>query len=46
MGFGTAQLAALSSVILRGPWPAVKTLKGAELWDSKPCVVYAVRRLG
>ena len=45
--FGTAQLAALATVTLRGAWPATtKTLKAAELWDGKPCVIYAVRRMG
>ena len=38
---------ALSAAVLRGPWPAVKTLKGTDLWsDGRPTVVYTIRRLG
>lgn len=45
--FGTAQLAALSSVLIRGPWPnTAKTIKAKELWDGRTTVVYAIRRMG
>ena len=45
--FNTASLATLSAAVLRGPWPAVKTLKGTDLWsDGRPTVVYTIRRLG
>ena len=45
--FNTASLATLSAAVLRGPWPAVKSLKGTDLWsDGRPTVVYTIRRLG
>ena len=44
--FNTASLAALSATMLRGPWPANKSVKSSELWSGRPAVVYVIRRLG
>ena len=44
--FGTAQLAAISTVLLKGPWPKTDVHKAGDLWKNRPTVVYAVRRMG
>ena len=40
------QLATLSAALLRGPWPSNKSMQASELWNDRPCVVYAIRRMG
>lgn len=46
--FGTEQLKTLSSVSIRGPFPAEGMIKAGDLWSdtSKPCVIFAIRRMG
>ena len=36
----------LSTISLRGPWPATSTVMAQELWAERTCVVFVVRRLG
>ena len=42
----TVDKALLAVASLVGPWPKTEALKAAELWSEKPCVLYAVRRMG
>jgi hypothetical protein len=42
------KLAALGAAVLKGPWPQVTAMPAANLWkdESRPTVIYAIRRLG